>query len=155
MRIPKATNGEPLKFLAKASKAKTNTCIEWPYAKTHKGYGYVRHKSKAKHAHRLVKQFATGVEQLDKKQLAMHTCNNRKCVNHNHIKYGTAKENSEYMVNSGNSTKGVGKLTEEDVKDIRLFHKAKISNKDIARLYPITPSGVSSIVTGRNWAWLV
>lgn len=154
-RQGKSVIGKPMEFLTNASKSNAEECIEWAYALTHKGYGYVRHNGKTKHAHRLVKQLEAGIEQKDKSMLAMHSCNNRKCVNPKHISFGTAKENSLHMVTSGNSTRGRGnKITREDVLDIRTFHEHGISNTAMAMVYPMSVSGISSIVTGRNWSWI-
>ena len=72
----------------------------------------------------------------------LHICQNAWCINPNHIKPGTHKEN---MVMHTWSTK----FTEKDILYIR---NSVISSPILAKQYNTTTSRIASIRTGNTWA---
>jgi hypothetical protein len=76
------------------------------------GSGYPRMSKRAKHGrrkgkvikiavHREVLRELKGIELKKRNKEAMHLCNERRCVNENHLKPGTKSENTLYQVLSG------------------------------------------------------
>ena len=92
--------------------------------------GYVRIRYNGKHDRLFRVLYQQKYGKIPKGLVLRHLCNNAWCVNVEHLKVGTHKENMEDMINCGRSLKGKNnfkingikngsnKLTEEEVKEI-------------------------------------
>ena len=133
-------------------------CEEWTGYRNRAGYGsiYLGRQPDGKPirilAHRLswmrnYKEIPDGME-------ICHTCDNPSCVEITHLFMGTKKDNMEDMVSKGRQVKGLrqhkAKLSDADVSGIRWFRAAGVSNRQVARLYKISPAHVSGITAGRD-----
>lgn len=70
---------------------KTENCWLWKACKNRQGYGQFR-DGKLKIAHRHMYEITHDVV-LGRWDIIMHTCDNTSCVNPDHLKMGTQKEN--------------------------------------------------------------
>lgn len=99
---------------------KDSGCFEWTSALSNNGYGvFWVGGGKSKFAHRLAYERAFG--SCD--GVVMHLCNNKRCVNPEHLLLGTHKENVQMAAKDGLMPKGERngggkKLTEENVREI-------------------------------------
>jgi hypothetical protein len=137
-------------------------CIEFQGCKNKYGYGVKRIAGKVYRAHRLAYCKA---KNIDIKEIAglvvMHTCDNPPCVNPDHLRLGTQKDNMDDMMKKGrHDFIGVvgeahrqAKLTSEDVLIIREMVNFK-SEAEVARLFLISLPHVINIVSRRRWAHL-
>jgi len=86
--------GEGLAFIEKNMSSVSDDCIEWPFAKNRDGYGRLSFEGKVYRAHVLMLEFAKGpAPGGDLKYVARHSCNNKTCVNPNHLHWGTQSDN--------------------------------------------------------------
>lgn len=68
-------------------------CILWTGAKDKDGYGRVKINGKLRRAHRISLEIKIG-RLLNRKEIAMHLCDNPSCINKDHLEVGTTKENN-------------------------------------------------------------
>jgi hypothetical protein len=91
-----------------------------------------------------------------KKHQAAHNCGNPSCVNAKHLRWATAKENSEDQVKHGTRVKGdalwCSKLTASDVIDIRMSTERHV---DLAKRYGVLPQQIYRIRKKLRWAHVV
>lgn len=114
-----------------------NGCWIWggkAHPKT--GYGKVSHNNKTYLAHRLFYELIKGEIPVGK--VLDHLCRTRICINPEHLEPVSQKEN----INRGLGTK----LSEHDVKQIRLSYSEGETQTNIARTFNVNQSQVSRIV---------
>lgn len=133
-------------------------CWEWCGA-LHHGYGWINDKNgdgkwKPTTAHRVAWESANGP--IPRGMYVLHRCDNRRCVNPEHLFLGTHLENLADMRQKGRGAKGemVGgvKLSERDVITIRHRYSGGESQRHLASEFGVHQSTVSLLVSKRNWA---
>lgn len=90
---------------------------------------------------------------IDKSLLICHSCDNRWCVNPDHLFSGTPKDNTQDCVKKGRFSrkKRAAKLSPIDVSEIKKSISSGHKLKDIAAKFKVTPSAISSINCGITW----
>lgn len=73
-------------------------CWEWTGWRAH-GYGYFFHEGKDQRAHRVSYELFVG--SIPDGLVVMHSCDNRPCVNPDHLSVGTQADNVRDMVAKG------------------------------------------------------
>lgn len=84
-----------------------------------------------------------------------HRCNNKGCVNPNHLYLCTAHLNSTHASRDGLYLSGEdspkAKLKQVDVDNIRSLYGDGISQQKIGEMYGMSQSGISSIIRKETW----
>lgn len=84
--------------------------------------------------------------------VVMHTCDNPRCVNPDHLRIGTQRDNIIDSIQKGRyNTFGIQKLNAEQVREIRALSKQGLRQKDIAVRFHIARNTVSGIVNRKSW----
>lgn len=126
---------------------------------THKklstGYYLMMYNHKRTSLHRYVYEEMFG--EIPEGMVVRHKCDNRGCINPEHLELGTHKDNSRDMIERGGSLKGTKNpnaiLTEEDVKEIRRLAFMGFKRKDICEMYGLKNiNNVTSIKYGHSWS---
>ena len=125
--------------------------------------GYVRIMYNGKHDRLFRVLYQQKYGKIPKGLVLRHLCNNAWCVNVEHLKVGTQKENYQDMIDCGRSPKGKRnlkisgeknnnhKLSEKQVKEIYL---SKLSLKTLSKIYGVSTSNISYIKNKKQWKWL-
>lgn len=119
------------------------------------GYGCVRIGGRAMLAHRAVWTAANG--HIPDGHEVCHSCDNRACVNIEHLFLGTRLDNMRDMISKGRDNKasgsrhGMAKLNEAIVTAIRIRHQRGERGADLAREFGLSKSGMHSITSRKLW----
>ncbi len=133
---------------------KTDKCWNWQKYKDSDGYGTFYMDKKFISAHRASYILYKGP--ILKDLLVLHSCDNRACVNPDHLWLGTAKDNSDDMVSKNRQTKGSNchdsKLTEKQVLEIREKYTGKRGDlTNLGKEYGIGKGRVFKIIKRLTW----
>lgn len=142
------------------SKSMPNGCIEWQSGKGSFGYGAFRINGASRGTHRLALSLIA--PQPFEGAVAMHICDNPPCINPNHLRWGTASENSLDRHSKGRSIgapiKGqqvnTCKLNEELVRQIRNDYASGMKSPALALKYQIGSRQILHIVRRQSWKWV-
>ena len=130
------------------------TCWIWTACLNSKGYGLISINGELKLAHRISFMLKNG--EIPKGMVIMHTCDNRKCVNPEHLRMGTIGDNNKDMVEKGRQAKGEkngrAKLTYKQVECIRkLYADGDHSYKYLAHYFGVSRWAIGSIIKEEFW----
>lgn len=148
------------RFWAKVEK--TDDCWNWMGCRQKIGYGNVTVGSRIDGtkrtvlAHRLAYELAFG--EIPDNEKVLHRCDNRACVNPEHLFIGSQADNVADMMAkgrkhtlSGESHPGA-KLTQEQVEEIRRRYKAGgITQAQLAKEYGVLQPAISAAIRGHTW----
>lgn len=115
------------------------------------GYGEFWLNRRSFQAHRVSYQLTHNV-QLESNQLVLHRCNNRRCVNPNHLYMGDYKDNFRDMVQAGwtpvtGERHGRAKLTPGQAIEIRALYTAGgVSQRELARRYNVSQRSIAMVL---------
>lgn len=127
-------------------------CIESTYTLDADGYAHICYEGKRWYHHRLV--YTQHYGDIPNGKLIRHTCDNRSCVNPEHLLIGTHQDNMRDRVERNRCAKGTKlsryNLTEQDVLDIRL-NKGKVTQRELANSYNVSKRTIEDIHQQKSW----
>lgn len=143
-------------LLNKAGKTAPNGCIEWQLQLDTSGYGMFWLQGKFHRVHRYVHALMTGGIRAD--MVVLHSCDNPKCFNPDHLRWGTQLENIADRTAKNRSARIKGEarvnavLTESQVKLIRQMSADGARVKQIVETIGCSRGAISHVLAGRNWS---
>ena len=157
--IPELTDELVKRFWSKVTiTANPDKCWIWNAAKNRTGYGDFGVYQKLFIASRL-SYFIT--HKIDPKEnLVLHSCDNSSCVNPNHLRLGTAKENAadraerkrfKTLYVKGDAHPN-SKLKDDDIIDILNRANNGETYVSISKIYGVGLGTISNILNGKIWS---
>ena len=132
-------------------------CWVWTGHKDVGGYGLLGYNYRQYKAHRIAWMLKHN-ETIPKGVQVCHTCDNRACVNPDHLFLGTAKDNmqdrSKKIKQKRGKTRNPDRFKKDEILKIRAAANSGLSFWQIAESHTITPSQVHEIVIREDWPWL-
>ncbi len=139
-------------FLSRFEK-KPSGCWEWNGTIEKRGYGVLEINGRQWRAHRYSYVRTNGP--VSDTLIICHRCNNRLCVNPDHLYAGTDRDNGRDAAKAGShkgTRNGRAHLTEADVLEIRRLHDVDERTQVwIAKRFNTSQSHVSEIVRRVEW----
>lgn len=130
-------------------------CIEWLGTTDRDGYGYFSIGDKNRRAHRYAWERKHG--QIPKGLCVCHKCDNRKCVNVEHLFLGTSQENTQDRHAKGRTVGLKGsrhanaKTTEVSVRGMRWLYSCGATYGELATIFGLTKQTIRGIVHREHW----
>lgn len=131
-------------------------CWEWVGARNAKGdegYGTIWIDGAPRFAHRV--SYTKHKGPIPDGMLVCHKCDNRRCINPEHLFLGSHADNMADMVSKGRAPRlrgeanGYSKLTAEAVADIR--SALGVSQSALAARYGVSQPTISLVKSGKTW----
>jgi hypothetical protein len=130
-------------------------CWEWSAATTGGGYGIIYISGAMEYAHRVAWSLDNNNDPGD--GLVLHECDNKRCVNPDHLYLGDRSDNLHDAYERGqkdpDSFRGENhvnsKLTEEDVRDI--LDRPDEPRTELADEFGVAATTISRIMHGTRW----
>ena len=134
----------------KRFKAKVNNvssgCHEWASTIKKDGYGSFHYQGRQAQAHRVAYELFRG-QILGR--WVLHKCDNRRCVNPDHLFLGAAIDNIRDMdAKARRGTKS--KFTKSDAEEIKRMLKDRYSQQHVANLYGVSQAAISRVNLGKT-----
>lgn len=150
------------RFQAKMSYADEKGCMNWIGAIRPNGYGCLSICEKAstykynsvQSAHRVSYELFVG--KIPKGICVLHKCDNRKCVNPEHLFLGTQKDNADDMMNKNRGHMKLGqnhfgaKLQKKDIPTIFNL-SAHFTQREIAKKFNVSQCAIQNILNHKTW----
>lgn len=133
-------------------------CLKWTGQRDGRGYGRMKRRqgdtAVVVPAHRIA--YAMHIGPLIEDAVVLHLCDNKLCVNPNHLVMGTQKANMYDLQKKGLAAHGckhpASKLSEEQVNEIRVLYKYGYQQKRLAQMFGVARSTVSKVVTKAGYS---
>lgn len=127
-----------------------SNCWEWLGAYYITGYGQLQKETwNDVYTHRWSYKYHIGEIPDDK--LVRHKCDNRICVNPNHLELGTKADNVKDMTERHYKPHN-RKFTHNDITEIKLLRQSGMLYKDIANKYKCNKRTIERIFTGQYYS---
>ena len=129
-----------------------NGCWIWLHSTDRDGYGRPTVNGRPIRAPRLAWELYRGP--IPDGLFVLHNCDVPRCVNPEHLRLGTPRDNANDAINRGRHHRQNGeknsqaKLTEADVVAIR---KSLLAESELGRIYGISAARAGEIRRGRGW----
>ena len=154
-------------FWNKVNIKSENECWEWNASFRPNGYGIFKTKDKNHSSHRLSYELTNGL--IDDNLKVCHKCDNRKCVNPNHLFLGTQSDNMKDCYNKGRMYIPIGNRFEKgntplnvlinnelaliiyNIINNRRNNKEKLNLKELGIQYNIPYTTIRDISCGRTY----
>lgn len=114
----------------------SNGCIIWTGAKYRDGYGKKMVNGRSQRVHRAVIELNSGQE-IEEGLVVMHLCDNRQCINPEHLQLGTSKENTQDAIIKGrkdNKHKHLSRSYKLNAVQVREIHEKRAKGATYTRL---------------------
>lgn len=129
-------------------------CHEWIGRLNPKGYGQF-HPDKSWQAHRWIFHYHNPETPIS--LYILHKCDNRRCVNPDHLYAGTQQDNMDDMYQRGRNIHVRGEesartyFTEKQVSNIKGLSLIGLQSNLLAKVFKSEPTTIWSIIKGKSW----
>lgn len=134
-----------------------NDCIEVTRRIDDKGYGRIQRRQKELKAHRVSWEQTFGP--IPEGLCVLHKCDNRKCVNPDHLWLGTRSDNNKDRMLKGRSrprrgsTNGMAGISEQTAVRVKML-RGVVTQQLLADALGMSQGSIAKVSLGRTWKHL-
>lgn len=136
----------------------TDECVIWPFRLSSAGYATVMIGEKNRQVSHLVLEAHGQTRPPRPNNFALHSCDNPACINPHHLRWGSARDNSNDAIERDRmrkgETNGAHRLTADDVLQIRRQLAQGAAKRALARQYGVDQKSIHNIARRTTWGWL-
>ncbi len=121
-------------------------CWNWKFATVKGGYGEKTHKGKQIGVHVIVYKLFNE-HPNDKTLHVLHTCDNKRCINPEHLWAGTRSENMQDCLKKGRFDLS---LSTEQVKEIKASYERGSSMRALAKAYIVGSTTICRVINNEG-----
>ncbi len=151
------TDDEVKVVLQQRSKKMPSGCIEWQGAIQRGGYGNLRMRNKTTLVHRA--SWIVNKGEIPDGLCVLHRCDNRPCVNPDHLFLGTYADNNADCISKGRAKRSDRKgenhhgaiLGSKDILKIRKLYAGGKNKNELSKLFGVHSTTIHDIVIRRRW----
>lgn len=143
--MPKRSDPK-VRFLNMVNPVKSG-CHEWTSVLHRDGYGKFYYEGKQTQAHRVAYQLFVG--EIPKGFQVLHRCDNRKCVNPEHLYAGTPKQNTADKIARYKGLWGRMKFTTKQIEECKSLYAKGMTQMQIAAKLGMDQTTVSRFLRDR------
>ncbi len=142
-----------IRFVKKTGEADERGCMKWTGSTNGNGYGTFYLGGGPRKAHRVAFRIYKGYWP---RPMCLHNCNNRLCVNPEHLREGTHLDNMTDMQVSGRTARTAGnkngrtKISDERLPYLFHLRNSGLTYKEISQKVGISWQQVTNIILGRS-----
>ena len=136
--------------LMKRTKVDERECWNWTGCKDKKGYGYIMFNGKlqiVRKVHRVSFELFNGP--IPHGKMILHNCDNPSCINPEHLRIGTAKDNSMDAVSRNRLHKGLdrynAKIGDTNAWIVKFGISAGMSVSSLAKHFDVSRQSIKQI----------
>lgn len=141
-------------FWSKVDKRGPDDCWLWKPCNGKYKYGWFNNGLRQVGSHRFSLELKLGRMLVDG-EFALHSCDNKPCVNPTHLFPGTCKDNAEDMLRKGRGVTGTrshsARLNDGLVFRMRIRYAKGVSCTRMARRLGLTRGVIWRAVSGKTW----
>lgn len=158
------------RFWSKVKRGASHECWEWTAYCNPQGYGRVKYGGRNDGAHRVALIISGSLPTCERPH-ALHSCDNPKCCNPSHLRWGTNGDNvrdtfSRNFAHVAANRERVAKMgrevvlkaqmarrviTKERADEIRAFYSAGKTQRECAAHFGVSKSMVHELLSGRTY----
>jgi hypothetical protein len=143
-------------------------CHEWQGAKDVGGYGVIRFNGRNVRAHRAsLAHHLNRPDLIDKVDMkppriaatyVLHTCDNAKCINPEHLRLGTPQDNADDATSRKRRPDFIStlprKLDEASVREIRIVAKDWDGLCDMMKKHRVGQMAINDVLSRKTYKWV-
>ena len=138
------------RFFDKVDKRGKDECWNWTASTRNSGYGRIGYNGKVVSAHRLSWIIHNGP--IPEGKWILHKCDNKLCVNPNHLYAGTPGDNNYDTAKRTSPKSGrISRFSLEDIQEIKRLYSNRITQKIISEKFGCSRVHITHIVNEKGF----
>lgn len=115
------------------------------------GYSRIKHCGLTSQMHKYIYELCFGF--VEKDLVVRHKCDNRRCINPEHLEVGTKADNIHDAIDRGRFYKYSGKFIGSTInaEDVPIIRSSKLSASELSKVYGVCKNTIYNVKSKTTW----